>query len=125
MEDLQDMGAHYKNRADKLNILASEMEDPEEEIKVLEMLSHSSEDSQEVFAQQIDALKAKKGEGWERRLKTAKGFRQKAEHASQKANALSELSDTIFEGLNDAQPKKRKLIRQSHSFLPSLGEEEQ
>jgi len=122
MEDLKELGTHYKERAAILHLHAKEKETGEEEIKMIEHLSYAEPGSEKAYEKLKAALIENEREF---RLRIAKGYHQKAENAYGKYEDLSDLSNQILEALHDAQSSKRKLIRQTHDFLPFLGEEEQ
>ena len=116
LEATKEISSHYKTRADELLLKASILENPRNEVKISKHHQHSDALSfgKEVVEKRIAENKA-----------IAVVFRQKAEKALKKHQDLQQVENSFYEILEKVQPHKRKLVRQSHAFLPSLGEQEE
>ena len=112
----EEISSHYKTRADELLLKASILENPRDEVKISKHNQHSATLS---FGKDVVEKRIAQN------IEIARVFRQKAEKALKKHQDLQQVENSFYEILEKVQPHKRKLVRQSHAFLPSLGEQEE
>ena len=112
----EEISSHNKTRADELLLKASILENPRDEVKISKHNQHSATLS---FGKDVVEKRIAQN------IEIARVFRQKAEKALKKHQDLQQVENSFYEILEKVQPHKRKLVRQSHAFLPSLGEQEE